>query len=364
MRLGSSVLRQAPRQALTLLLAALLATGCSSSWPRVTAVSDARFNSWTPPSTIDVLPVDLEVWTHPDLSDNPEQVRVAAESGIIGAATEQLFQRGYSIGAVLDWRGEFVAPGGQMAQAYEPTQLLDTVDALSSYGTAVDVTPKEMPAPYLPVRLGERTGSEATLYIGGWGFVGKSTSTGEQIAKGVLITVAIIGVIAIVALVAKSDSGGKLLDGVGSSAGHAAKMASSAGRVALRTAARAGSALVEVARAGSQLSEDTNIAANIEVTVGDIARSGDGPVSAGPAQGDCFGRSETHLNLVSGRPEWSSAPNAKHGGGSAMYLEMTLVDNRTGLVRWHAHQRFPANPKKPGNVTRAVRAMLAAMPAR
>jgi hypothetical protein len=251
-----------------------------------------------------------------------------------------------------------------MAQAYEPNQLLDTIDALSSYGSAVDVTPGEMPAPFLPVRLGERTGSEATLYIGGWGFVGKSTSTGEKIAKGVLIAVAVVAVVAIIAIVAKSDSGGKLLDGVGKGAGHAAKMASSAGRVALRTAARAGNALFEVARAGSELSESSNASANIEVTVADIARSGDAAASAGPAGGDCFGRSETHLNLVSGRPEWASAPNAKHSGGSAMYLEMTLVDNRSGLVRWHAHQRFPANPKNPGNIGRAVRAMLAAMPAR
>lgn len=363
MRLGSSI----PRQVLTVLLAALLATGCSSSWPRVTAVSDARFNSWSPPATIDVLPVDLEVWTQQGLQDNPDQVRIAAESSIIGTTTEQLFQRGYAVGAVLDWRGEFVASGGQLASAYEPTQLLDTIDALSSYGSAVGVT-KEMPAPFLPVRLGERTGSEATLYIGGWGFVGKSTSTGEKVAKGVLITVAIIGVIAIVALLAKSDGGGKLLDGVGKSAGAAAKVASSAGRVALRTAARAGNALVEVARASSELAESSNVSvgssANIEVTVSDIAHAGDVTASAGPSHGDCFGRSETHLNLVAGRPEWASSPSAKHSGSSAMYLEMTLVDNRTGLVRWHAHQRFPANPKNPGSVARAVRAMLEAMPAR
>lgn len=329
-------------------------------------MSDARFNSWSPPATIDVLPVDLEVWTQKGLPDNPDQVRLAAESSIIGATTEQLFQRGYSVGAVLDWRGEFVAGGGQLAAAYEPTQLLDTVDALSSFGTAVGVT-KEMPAPFLPVRLGERTGSEATLYIGGWGFVGKSTSSGEKVAKGVLIAVAIIGVIAILAIIAKSDGGGKLLDGVGKGAGTAAKVASSAGRVALRSAARAGNALVEVARAGSHLNDGiaiNNGSANIEVTVADIARTGDLAPSAGPAHGDCFGRSETHLNLVSGRPEWASSPDAKHSGSSAMYLEMTLVDNRTGLVRWHAHQRFPANPKNPGNVARAVRAMLAAMPAR
>lgn len=340
-----------------MVLAAVVTSGCASSWPKVTAVSDARFNASAPPASIDVLPVDLEVWTGSGIKDNPDDVRLKAESSIIGSATEQLFQRGYAVGAVLDWQGQFVGPGGQLTYAYAPAELLETIDALSSFGTAVEVTPREMPAPYLPVRLGERTGSEATLYIGGWGFAGKSQSTGNAIAKGVLIAVAIVGVVAILAILAKSDAGGKVLDGAAKTAGTAARVATSAGRVALRTAARAGNAVFEVARAGAELSAD------VQVTVADVGRSGDYVVAAAPPGSDVFGRTETHLNLVSGRPEWAQAPDAKHSGSSAMYLEMTLVDNRTGLVRWHAHQRFPANPRNPGNITRAVKAMLAAMPA-
>ncbi len=351
-RLGSSV----PRQMVAMALVAVLAAGCSTSWPRVTAVSDARFNSWAPPATIDVLPVDLEVWTHPGLKDNPDEVRLKAESGIVGAATELLFQRGYAVGAVLDWQGKFVGSGGQMAQAYAPLQLLETVDALSSYGTAMEVTPHEMPPPYLPVRLGEQTGSEATLYIGGWGFAGKSESKGNAVLKGVLIGIAIIGVVVIIAAIAKSDSGGKLLDGVGKTAGSAGKAVASAGRVALRAAAQAGNAVVEIARVGAELTAD--------MQVNGTPVAADMQVSAAPSGTDVFGRDETHLNLVAGRPEWSRAPGAKHSGGSAMYLEMTLVDNRTGLVRWHAHQRFPANPRDTGNISRAVKAMLASMPGR
>jgi hypothetical protein len=355
-RLGSGmILRQMVAVAMAASMVAMTATGCSSSWPKVKSVSDASFNAWAPPSTIDVLPVDLEVWTHPGLKANPDEVRVKAESSIVGAATELLFQRGYAVGAVLDWQGQFVGSGGQITQAYAPVQLLDTVDALSSYGTAMEVTPREMPPPYLPVRLGQQTGSEATLYIGGWGFAGKSDSTGNAVLKGVLLGVAIIGVIAIVAVLAKSDSGGKLLDGVGKTAGTAAKAAASAGRVALRAAAQAGNVVIEAARIGAELSADVHVSAGPAVYPGQL-------VSAGPAGSDVFGRDETHLNLVSGRPEWSSAPDAKRSGGSAMYLEMTLVDNRTGLVRWHAHQRFPANPRNPGNIARAVKAMLASMP--
>lgn len=351
------------RAGLSLLLAAILvSTGCASSWPRVTAISDARFNS-SAPASIDILPIDLEVWSHPDLSTNLDEVRLQAESGMIASISEQLFQRGYALGAILDWRGQFVGAGGQMLAAYEPSSLLDTIDALSSYGTATAVTPREMPPPFLPVRLGERTGAEATLYVGGWGFVGKSSSTGADIAKGVLIAVAIVGVIVLVAALSKGggDSLGKAADGVAKGAGTAAKAVASAGRVALRAAAKAGTAIVQVADAVTPRSEGA--VEGVIDGVAEIARiSAEVSIYSGP-QSDCFGRTETHLNLVHGRPEWSTAPGAKHSGGSAMYLEMTLVDNRTGLVRWHAHQKFPANPKSRGDVQRAVRAMLKQLPA-
>ena len=47
-----------------------------------------------------------------------------------------------------------------------------------------------------------------------------------------------------------------------------------------------------------------------------------------------------------------------------MYLEMTLVDNRTGFALWHAHQLFPASAADPGETARAARTMLAQLPTR
>jgi len=41
------------------------------------------------------------------------------------------------------------------------------------------------------------------------------------------------------------------------------------------------------------------------------------------------------------------------GGDPKMYLEMTLVDNHTGLTLWHAHQLFPANPERADDMSRA-----------
>jgi hypothetical protein len=47
-----------------------------------------------------------------------------------------------------------------------------------------------------------------------------------------------------------------------------------------------------------------------------------------------------------------------------MYLEMTLVDNRTGAVLWHAQERFPANAARPADVGRVTRSLLATLPRR
>lgn len=328
---------------LSVALAAALVTGCSTSWPRVTSVSNATFGAAAPVS-IDVLPIDLEVWVQPGVEDSADAVRAQAESHIAAMVAESLYRHGHNLGAVLDWRGSYVAADGSEVVALEPPALLATVDSLASYGTATQVT-KELPVPYLPVRLGERTGSDATLYIGGWGFVGKKSNLGNKVATAVVVAVAVVAVVALLAVLSKkSDSVGKALDGAGKGVSRAGRAMASAGRVALRAAARAGTAVVDLAKVGADVTLD--VVSEVDLRLPD----------------DAFGRDETHRNLVSGRPEWSQAPNARERGASALYLEMTLVDNATGLVRWHAHQQFPANPKNQKQVARAVASMLAAMP--
>ena len=61
-------------------------------------------------------------------------------------------------------------------------------------------------------------------------------------------------------------------------------------------------------------------------------------------------------------PAWDARPAQPHSGRSALYLEMTLVDNRDGRVLWHVAQRFPASGASDEAVTRAARAMLATLP--
>ena len=89
---------------------------------------------------------------------------------------------------------------------------------------------------------------------------------------------------------------------------------------------------------------------------------------------DAFGRANTHLYIEVGNGSGNPGapppaarplpppPRMPTSGRSRIDLEMTLVDNRTGLVLWHARQHFHADPAKPSDVTQAMLRMLRALP--
>lgn len=321
------------RRLITVLACASL-VGCAPRWPQVTSVASPTFAAAAAakPATIDILPVDLEVWTDPRVWVDVDEVRMATEARLVGLASEAFYQRGYAVGAVLDWTGGYVGADGNAARALDEPQLAATVDALSSYGAAVSAT-RGLPAPFLPARLGAHTGSDATLYVGGWGFVGVENQTAKTVGKVILVAVLIVGVVVLVSALGKD----RKLDRLGGAAARgASRVMVSAGRAALR----AGTAVVHVGRAAEPL-----VDASVHVL-------------------DAFGRTGTHVTLVPGRPARSRDAALPHRGAPRTYLEMTLVDNHTGAVLWHAQQRFPANPARPGDITRAARALLATLPRR
>src|SRR6185436_18117391 len=85
--------------------------------------------------------------------------------------------------------------------------------------------------------------------------------------------------------------------------------------------------------------------------------------SIGSGLADAFGR--TAIDIALSSPDWGEDPALPHDGGeSQMYLEMTLVDNHTGLALWHAHQIFPASAASAADIARAARTMLNLLPGR
>jgi hypothetical protein len=309
---------------------ALLTAACVGErpWPtRPVSIASRAFAQQGEIATIDVLPLDLQMWAEPGYDVDLEKVREGTEGNLMGIAAETLASRNYSVASVLDWNGDFV--GGP---ALSPDDLLATVGALERYGAAVAANPGQLPVPFLPVRLGTATGADATLFVGGWAYVAKHRDQGDQIAKGVLIALAIVAVVVIIAvIVSKSHGGGHGGSGHGgggvSGAGHAAAAFSASGGVA------------HVHHAG-----------RLVRAAGDMI--------------DAFGRIARDV----ASPEWiawEDDPTLPHDGAQPqMYLEMTLVDNRTGLALWHSHQTFPASAERPDDVARVARTMLSLLPRR
>lgn len=325
-----------------LAIASLLTAACGPSWPsRATTVSDPRV---APASyaKIDVLPVDLQLWADDDMPFDPEEIRTEAETVLLQSAVDRI-RSNHEVANHLDWGGTAFTAEGPIP-AMDPKALDATVGSLSGYGSIAGDTPHKLPVPYLPARLGEQTGADATLYIGGWSYVAKQRAgTGTKIAEGVLIAVAVVAVVGIVLAVASSSKGSSHSGGGHGGGGHGggsglAKASSHVAGLAARDALRAGNVALEVGRATARVAGDV------------IVES----LDAIPP--DAWGR---HIE-VPDRPDW--AAGADRDGHSRMYLEMTLVDNRTGLAIWHAQQTFPAGADRGEQVQRAARVMLASMP--
>jgi hypothetical protein len=319
--------------------------GCGATWPtRAAALAEPGVHQIT---TIDVLPVDLEVWTQHGSPEQPDVVRDQASMQLLASAVDSVQQRSYAIDGLIDWNGAIDGRGTVM----DPWAVDATLATLARYDTAAGPAALHRPDPQLPARLGTVSGADATLYIGGWAYVAAPhASTGETIAKGVLIAVAIVAIVAIAIVASKDDNhggshgGGSHSSGGSHVAGHSAPVFHDH-RVAAADNPQVASIIVRDHRGiegGHHESHVSEAHHRVLETAIDIVDSID------PQE-------PVH-------PDWSS--DVPDGDDSAMYVEMTLVDNASGMVLWHAHQRFPASAASKQEVARVTRTMLASLPRR
>lgn len=330
--------------------------GCGPTWPQVTAQGDQSFmNQQSTVRTVDVMPLDVQLWTYRGNNVTPAKLGQSFHSFASGATLSELSRRGYQVVAQMDWDGSYDNYIGEPGVAMSPRDIDYTAAALSSYGLAVKRAGNRLVTPLLPARLGQQTGSDATLYVSGWSYVGKpATSTGKKIAKGFAIGLLVVAIVAVVVIVVASK--GEAGKGMGKLFGGAGKAVAGAGRVAAR-------AVVTVGRVAGKLTGHA---------LRGLARNGPrilratADVSRGMA--DAFGRSNNHIEIQLGgrtnyqRPDYYKASRTPKKGVSQMYLEMTLIDNRTGDALWHAHQHLPADGSKPDQVRRALKHMMASLP--
>lgn len=329
--------------------AAFLATGCTADrpWP-AHPVALASRAATTQVSTIDVLPLDLSVWTEPGFETNLEQLRAGVEANVMNIAIEALARRNYAVNAMVDWNGDW--SGGN---AMSRDDLLATVSSLGHYGAAAEAHPGQLPTPFLPARLGTRTGSDATLYVGGWSYVAGPHDSGPSVGEVLLIGLLVVTVVAIIAVAASGSKSGKshgktpktggAHDGkfVPVGGGHTDRAPvvigrSSAGHAGRLFSASRGNEHVGAAHLGLHVAADVV---------------------------DAFGRAAIEAGAETA--DWAMDDSLPHDGAdSVMYLEMTLVDNRTGLALWHAHQTFPADAKSAKDTARVARIMTSLLPTR
>src|SRR5581483_5921406 len=191
----------------------VLVTGCAGpltqdKWPaQPVAVGNTAFATSGEITTIDVLPLDLELWSAPDYEVNLDDVREHSEQSIMNVALQTLTRRNYAVGAVIDWDGS--SPQGPAISAQD---LQATMQSLGRYGAATELHPGQLPVPFLPARLGARSGADATLYVGGWGFLNKPQEESSSGASSALtIGLIVLGVVAIAALLfgARGGHGGR-----------------------------------------------------------------------------------------------------------------------------------------------------------
>jgi len=323
------------------LVGAVLSAGCGPSWPSGTLNAKAPRPDHAIAS-VDILPLDLEIWTEAGFVTNPEQLRGQAEAIITNAALDQLVKHQYSPSAMIDWNGSYAE--GQ--QALDKQALLSTVGALAHYGVAAPVkSGAPLPIPWLPARLGDKTGADATLYIGGWSYVAAPRqSTGSTVATDILIGLLVVTIVAVTVVAIAAVSGDKHSSSHSGGHDHAGGSASRdnashlpSGVAVTRWRGHGESGAHAFARVSSNLAAD--------IAINSL---------------DAWHRTAPDEEM---HPEYADDPQLPHGGeDSKLYLQMTLVDNHTGLALWHAHQTFPASGASQDDVTRAARQLLESLP--
>lgn len=350
-------------RALTATICSGALIGCGATWPnRAAALAAPQVHQVT---TVDVLPVDLEVWTENGYPVTPEDVRFDASSQLMASTVETIQQRAYAIDGLIDWNGEIDGRGAVMDRG----AVESTIATLARYDVATGRLPMRLPDPQLPTKLGAVSGADATLYIGGWAYVAAHhESTGEKVAEGVLIGIAIVAVVAIVAIAIAGASKGS--GGSHGGGGGGGSHGGGGGHSAPTFHDHRGVAAADNPQFASVIVHDHRTAEGGGPSFHDH-RSSSGPSSGGVRISSSHSvHIDTAIDVVDSidpqTPEhrdWSGDVPAG-GEDSQMYVEMTLVDNATGTVLWHAHQKFPANAASKEDLARVTRTMLASLPAR
>jgi len=353
---------------LTSIAIASLAAGCGPSWPTVRAVYHPEFKSHTGlVATVDLLPGDIDVAVDPELPISLHETAEFINETVMATAARELTKRGYRV-AKLDWDGQFVAADAS-GRAMEAPVLVATANTLRTYGDkqqdAVLIGKPWSMDPKLPSGLGDATGSDTTLYVGGRAFAGRSPRRSSVDAETIVMVafVAVFAIAVIAIVVSAGGDGSSLLSGGKKRRKRSGKRSRRRGRLPVATRATRDHRSRASGRVGSgplaDVSAGTRTRASSRRSRGRSARGG--RVLA-----------DVYVNAEQFAPDIGDLPSApprrprdiEARERSWIELEMTLVSNETGLVQWHARQRFDISPRRRDHLRSAVRRMVKTIPRR
>ena len=243
-------------------------TACVSSGPQIELAGVAPPRQGVrsaAPATIDLLPIESRVTVYPEHRLAGGGAGMALRAAVTAALPPALAARRYRLATIIDRSGR-----ASIRQAMTAREVSATEIALLRHAEAQRSSPGRLLAPALPHRLGQVTGSGATLFVAGYGIAGDDATSMDDVLAGL----ALVGVVA--------------------------GTAGAVGALAAGDTARAAESAAAVDDASAVLDE--------------------------VAYRQRFRSPRSHLRLV-----------------------LTLVDNASGRVLWHADRLFPRpRPDQPG----------------
>jgi hypothetical protein len=337
--------------AFTLALTSMI-TACSLPPVRPLVAPQMRSGA-ARPRTVAVLPPDLDV----TVRDNKGRLygdRVLNETllrRIQDGLVKSLHRRGYQVVSVLRHDG-VQAGAGAGALVVHPHDLGALRMEIEQVAANLPSGPGFVSAAVsadLTQEIRRSTNADASLYARGWVYIAPGDSKAAKAARVIGITLLVLVMIGLVVILTAGKGGdgiGKALGGAFKAAGHAAvKTAQVAGRVAIRVLPRV-------------LEATANAPGNVRCS---------GPARPGPAPAPvlrcvrCYHVDEVPPLAV---PSLARAPETKIPlpRRSTVGIGISLVENDTGSLLWHAGQRFEIEARGSGNVERLIEHYLRELP--
>lgn len=120
--------------------------------------------------TVDLLPVETRLGTHDAHATGPLAVGAVYRATVMGAMTAALGKRRYRLASIIDRAGNYSV--GKVRRAMTEDELSAALVDLDAHAEAQSRSPERLVPLTLRPAPGSRTGSHATLYVGGDAFVG------------------------------------------------------------------------------------------------------------------------------------------------------------------------------------------------